>query len=140
MYKHYIRYDKNGFVVHAFSDKFETPLETDALLHESESMHFMHGGKVNPKILHIDGCPMYKGLMELVTEEDISRWKLKKETSLEGLRLKRTNEFLLIDKYQLALVYAGLSDSQKQELSDYRLAWLDVTETKVVPTRPTWLV
>lgn len=35
---------------------------------------------------------------------------------------------------------AGLSAAQKSELEAWKQAWLDVTETLSVPTRPEWLV
>lgn len=34
---------------------------------------------------------------------------------------------------------AGLSAAQKSELEAWKQAWLDVTETLGVPTRPDWL-
>ena len=38
-----------------------------------------------------------------------------------------------------ALWYDKLSDEQKEELAVWYQAWLDVTETRVVPKTPTWL-
>ena len=38
------------------------------------------------------------------------------------------------------LWYSKLTDEQKVELEAWYQAWLDVTETKVVPTAPEWLV
>lgn len=38
------------------------------------------------------------------------------------------------------LWYSKLTDEQKAELADWYQAWLDVTETKVIPEAPQWLV
>ena len=35
--------------------------------------------------------------------------------------------------------YAALSDIQKDELNVWYQAWLDVTETKIIPEKPDWL-
>ena len=39
-----------------------------------------------------------------------------------------------------SLWYNKLTDVQREELDAWYQAWLDVTETKVVPTAPEWLV
>ena len=36
--------------------------------------------------------------------------------------------------------YSRLTDEQKEELGTWYQAWLDVTETKIVPNKPEWLV
>ena len=38
------------------------------------------------------------------------------------------------------LWYSKLTDDQKEQLNEWYQAWLDVTETKVVPTAPEWLI
>ena len=38
------------------------------------------------------------------------------------------------------LWYSKLTDEQKAELATWYQAWLDVTETKIVPTAPEWLI
>ena len=37
------------------------------------------------------------------------------------------------------LWYKHLTDEQKEELDNWYNAWLEVTETKVIPTKPEWL-
>ena len=37
------------------------------------------------------------------------------------------------------LWYSRLSDTQKEELDAWYQAWLDVTDTKIIPKAPTWL-
>ena len=35
--------------------------------------------------------------------------------------------------------YDTLTAEQKQELAEWYRAWLDVTDTRVIPTKPSWL-
>ncbi len=54
------------------------------------------------------------------------------------LRIKREQEcYPIINRGQLW--YSHLTDEQKQELDDWYEKWLNVTETKVIPERPSWL-
>ena len=56
----------------------------------------------------------------------------------EKLRLKRQQEcFPIINRGQLW--YNKLSSEQIQELNQWYCNWLNVTETKVEPSKPEWL-
>ena len=58
---------------------------------------------------------------------------------LIALRNKREKQcFPYINRGQLW--YGKLTDEQKSELDAWYQAWLDVTETKNIPTAPAWLV
>lgn len=57
---------------------------------------------------------------------------------LEKFRNKRSEEFSLYDKYQLPLVWQGLTTNQQQEYVIWRNDWLDVTETLIEPNRLSW--
>ena len=60
------------------------------------------------------------------------------EEKLEVLRSIRENEcFSIINRG--ALWYNTLSEEQIIELNNWYLAWLDVTETKIIPQKPEWL-
>ena len=69
------------------------------------------------------------------------------EAEWDYLRDDRNSALKLVDKYQLTLVYAGLTDSQKAELATYRTALLDLPSTynnptdcnTNFPTKPSWL-
>lgn len=62
----------------------------------------------------------------------------KNAEKLERLRIQRATEcFPIVNRGQLW--YEMLTDAQKSELSAWYNAWLDVTETLVVPTKPSWL-
>lgn len=63
---------------------------------------------------------------------------LKDQAEIADLRLRREKEcFTFINRGQLW--YATLSVKQLAEMTTWYKAWLKVTETKVVPERPTWL-
>lgn len=56
----------------------------------------------------------------------------------DKLRKRRADEcFSVVDRS--VLWYSGLTDSQREELSEWYQAWLKVTETLVIPEKPKWL-
>lgn len=60
------------------------------------------------------------------------------EEFLEELRYRRDVEcFSVINRGQLW--YYTLTEEQRQDLEYWYLEWLDVTETKTIPEKPTWL-
>lgn len=74
-------------------------------------------------------------------------WKLVDGDKLElvhldiaaELRLERQRQcFDIIDNRSI-LWYANLTDDQKNELNAWYNAWLNVTETKIIPDKPSWL-
>ena len=59
-------------------------------------------------------------------------------SELSGLRRRREEEcFSVINRGELW--YSRLTVPQKVELEQWYEAWLNITETKVVPERPSWL-
>ena len=68
----------------------------------------------------------------------IQEFKKTEEMILAELRHQRDSEcFSVINRGQMW--YAALTELQKQELQTWYQAWLDVTETKIVPKKPDWL-
>ncbi len=60
------------------------------------------------------------------------------ERELKTLREKREIEcFSVINRGQLW--YNRLTEEQKVELDSWYNAWLDVTETMIIPEKPSWL-
>jgi len=60
------------------------------------------------------------------------------EKALSELRARRASEcFSVIDRS--ILWHNRLTEEQKTELNVWYQAWLNVTETKVVPEKPVWL-
>lgn len=63
---------------------------------------------------------------------------LQSEAEKEDLRTRREKEcFSVINRGQLW--YEGISIAQMLELRQWYKAWLNVTETMVVPDKPSWL-
>lgn len=63
---------------------------------------------------------------------------LQTETKKTEFRLRREKEcFAIVNRGQLW--YEGISLTQLLELRKWYQAWLNVTETMVVPERPAWL-
>lgn len=64
--------------------------------------------------------------------------ELNNEYLVDELRQKRErNCFMYVNRGELW--YSRLSNAQKEELDIWYQAWLDVTETKVIPNKPEWL-
>ncbi len=89
--KHYIRHDEKINVIYAFSNAFEKPLISDVCISEKEGRHF------NPKLFYRDGCPIYKGNMELRTEEENATWRANqpKQPTTEAEKLWDTINYLV---------------------------------------------
>ena len=73
------------------------------------------------------------------SEEELLAEQLEQEQAvIAGLRKKREREcFAVINRG--VIWYDTLSVSQKSDLSSWYNAWLDITETKVIPEKPEWL-
>lgn len=62
----------------------------------------------------------------------------KNKSELDSLRQQREAEcFTIINRGKLW--YDTLTIEQINELRSFYRAWLDVTETKIIPTKPSWL-
>lgn len=61
------------------------------------------------------------------------------QIELNNLRAKREEEcFSIVNRGQLW--YNKLTQDQLTQLNTWYQSWLDVTATKVIPTKPSWLV
>ena len=71
-------------------------------------------------------------------EYNIYTQKQNEEFELQNLRQQREQEcFSIINRGKLW--YDNLTEEQLIELNTWYNAWLDVTETKVMPERPSWI-
>jgi len=97
MSKHYIRHDINDRVIKGFSDTPEfnnTILETDTCICQDGGRHFEWDGVINPPMHLKCGCPKYKNLMELMTEEDIAQWKTEQPITKQLLTHEQMDDLL----------------------------------------------
>lgn len=61
-----------------------------------------------------------------------------KEEILENLRQRREEEcFSIINRGELW--YDALTEAQLNELNNWYNAWLNVTETEIIPIKPSWI-
>lgn len=66
-------------------------------------------------------------------------WKLECLDEDNWLRLRRQRDcFDFIDQ-KSQMWYNMLTEEQNKELKEWYQAWLNVTDTRVMPTKPTWL-
>lgn len=74
----------------------------------------------------------------LVKNEDKQR-EIEEEAELNELRSQREKAcFPYVNRG--SLWYNKLTDAQRKDLDVWYQAWLDVTETRVIPETPEWLV
>lgn len=79
---------------------------------------------------------LFNGILAKSADRQI---ELEDEKLLHDLRLQREKAcFPYINRGYLW--YGKLTEEQKEELGAWYQAWLDVTDTKVIPTTPEWLV
>ena len=88
-------------------------------------------------VRNIDGELVFEE--ETLTTEYIAKKKaFEEEQKLNELRAKRETEcFTIINRGELW--YDTLTNDQIAELNEWYRAWLNVTETKVIPKKLTWL-
>ena len=101
-----------------------------------EYKEYPNGGKDRIKVVDVKYRP---ATSETYEYEDIEVYKLyTEEEYIHNLRAKREREcFSIINRGQLW--YDTLSEKQKVELKEWYIAWLDVTDTLVVPNKPNWI-
>ena len=70
---------------------------------------------------------------------NLEKYNIRKQNSkLYDLRRRRETEcFPIVNRGQLW--YDTLTEEQKAELKEWYIAWLDVTDTLVVPNKPNWI-
>lgn len=104
--------------------------------HYETIKEYENGGKDVKWVVDVEGhiarpeTPVYEDIQVYIpySEEEI----------LDQLRYQREEEcFLIINRGQLW--YDTLTEEQLADLQAWYKAWLDVTETKTIPEKPTWL-
>lgn len=98
---------------------------------------YKNGGKEVKKVIDVEYVAPKDAYYEY---EDVLRLEpLTNEEQLKYLRDKREIEcFTYINRGKLW--YDNLTEEQLVELDAWYNLWLDVTETKVIPNKPKWLV
>ena len=128
--KLYIQVDVEGYITGVAQEPFEGHMETDLTMDEfMEKYGFENVTDGTHK--YLDG--------EIVSDEGTERSVLAYyETVKSELRSIREQEcFSIVNRGQVW--YDTLTAEQRQELSVWYLAWLNVTETLEIPQKPSWL-
>ena len=101
-----------------------------------EYKEYPNGGKDRIKVVDVAYRPAKPEAYEY---EDIQIYKpYTNEEYINNLRSKRETEcFPIINRGQLW--YDTLSEQQKAELKEWYIAWLNVTDTLIIPNKPNWL-
>jgi hypothetical protein len=119
---------------------------------KEEAVSYHHSLELNEEAINL-GCklimvdeknlPIEYELGSCYYDDTDKKFKFSNEKKewqeISNLRAERMQEFEIGDKYQLPYLQANLTENQKLEYDTWRKAWLDVTETKVKPNRPTWM-
>ena len=101
-----------------------------------EYKEYPNGGKDQIKVVDVEYRP---ATPETYEYEDIQVYKPYTEEEFKNnLRAKRKTEcFPIVNRGQLW--YDKLTEEQMVELKEWYIAWLDVTDTLVVPNKPNWI-
>ncbi|MGO4345549.1 hypothetical protein AB4Z45_08665 [Paenibacillus sp. MCAF9] len=123
-YKHYIRTNEAGMIIHGFSSAFEQPLETDYLFAEEASRHF-HESFTEP-LTNERGQYRFKVIdAEFVArsqEELDAEWQLRPLTPLSELDL------LKLENTELKIALAELAEAQEADKTDMQLALAELAD------------
>ncbi len=132
--KIYARTDNVGVVTKIFSEAFEQPLASDIVIDANNTDR--HGAQRH-SVKDDNGIYNYCIVNGVLVARD--KTNDTKQLQLQQLRNRRQSEcFVVINRGQLW--YDTLTAEQKSELNSWYKAWLDVTATAVVPTRPSWIL
>lgn len=120
-----ITIDDDGYVVdYIIVGGVEGGIEVDRLPNDEDVAH-----------LNTNSFRLVDGKLEF----DEARYKeLELDRQRHGIRLQREEEcFPIINRG--GIWYELLSDENKIELMAWYQAWLDATETLIIPEKPTWI-
>lgn len=119
-----------------FIKHHEAVAEIQEKSHYETIAEYPNGGKDVKKVIDVEYVAPKEAYDEY--EDILYLVPLTNEEIIEQLREQREIEcFSIINRGQLW--YNTLTTEQVNELNNWYRAWLDVTETKIVPTKPSWL-
>lgn len=106
-YKHYIVVDSNNHVIKGYSDIFEQPMGENICINQEGGRHFELLGTINPPLIDINHCHLYKYYDNCVSETT---------------ELERVAE---LETFQKPVVESDLQAEYLLDL-DYRLSKLEL--------------
>lgn len=121
-YNHYIRIDSNNFVIHAFSDAFETLLGTDILVASDAGRHF------NPVLTDSQGNYTYKwDGSQMVSRTNDADYLLavSKQNKLAELKQKESDTLATFPSSALGTAHTYLSGESDMLLLSGQFAFVN---------------
>lgn len=123
---YYVHIDENNYITGWSEDNFEVEnrisVEVDEEICEDFEIYF-------------DG---YKALNGKAIKDEVAYEESVKERQRENIRYTReTDVFPIINRG--GIWYDTLTEQEKSDLMNWYQAWLDATETLVIPEKPSWL-
>lgn len=132
-----VSFDENGYVKEWIIPHPDYPNEF-AFPEGIEIPDFISLEDVEAVEKFCDEFESYHMVKKKLTRDDAKMETIRHNRKLNGLRADREVEcFEVINRSNLW--YNTLNNEQKVELDTWYHAWLDVTDTLVVPERPKWL-
>jgi hypothetical protein len=130
MDKLYIQVDVEGYITAVAQDAFEGHMETDMTIDEFMD-RYGEECVTDGRHRYING--------EIICDEGTARsLAVYNEELQNNLRARRETECFAIVNRGIVW-YDTLEEWQRNELSNWYTAWLNVTETLNVPVKPEWL-
>lgn len=106
--KHYIRLDANNHIIKGFSDAFEEPLETDICITEEGGRHFELFDTINPPIVDITGCHLFKYVNNNVLETTEEERAIEFASLPKDVESSQLEEYLIDLDFRLSLIELGV--------------------------------
>ena len=106
---------------------------------EQDLLYAIGGEESDRSFIKVEELPQIKEYGQKLCVVDKELKVLDVELTTQDLRdIRRFECFDVLNQYS-PFWYEELGEERYQELKSWYQDWLDVTETKVIPERPTWI-
>ena len=113
-------------------------LNDNNIIKGPHSHEVTHVAEISPEAKAKIAITPYLHVWKYIDKDTVELVWMNEEAELDYYRdLRETDCFPIINRG--TAWYNSLTEEQKIELDAWYQAWLDVTETKVIPEKPTWL-
>lgn len=106
--KHFIRLNTNNYIIKGFSDAFEPPLDNDICVNQEGGRHFELLGNVNPPLIDLNGCHLYKYVDGVVTETREEERKAELASLPKVIVSDQQAEYLIELDYRMSKLELGV--------------------------------
>lgn len=135
--KYFVKTDENNKLLMLMRDKH--PLINECVVIDlTEDEYAEISANINRYSLVINEGNRSLVYTETTEDEILAAQEEQNHAVLNSLRKKRNTEcFSVVNRG--SFWYETLDDMRKDELKNWYQAWLDVTETRMIPEKPEWL-